>query len=95
MALRIDDELFAAFWMGDGAIAAYGPAGKVRVLGIPDSGEYAGQTRFLDESAVNDIEFNRRIIIGKWSEISHLILMTDGVSDPKFETDNGLQDPNK
>ncbi|MEQ4794228.1 PP2C family serine/threonine-protein phosphatase, partial [Klebsiella variicola subsp. variicola] len=78
VALRIDDELFAAaFWMGDGAIAAYGPAGKVRVLGIPDSGEYAGQTRFLDESAVNDIEFNRRIIIGKWSEISHLILMTD------------------
>ena len=96
VTLRINDELFAAaFWMGDGAIAAYGPAGKVRVLGIPDSGEYAGQTRFLDDNALNDIEFNRRIIIGKWSEISHLILMTDGVSDPKFETDNGLQDPNK
>lgn len=96
VSLRINDELFAAsFWMGDGAIAAYGPAGKVRVLGIPDSGEYAGQTRFLDDSALNDNEFNRRIIIGKWREISHLILMTDGVSDPKFETDNGLQDPNK
>ena len=96
VSLRINDELFAAsFWMGDGAIAAYGPAGKVRVLGIPDSGEYAGQTRFLDDSALNDAEFNRRIIIGKWKEISHLILMTDGVSDPVFETDNGLQDPNK
>lgn len=96
VSLRINDELFAAsFWMGDGAIAAYGPAGKVRVLGIPDSGEYAGQTRFLDDSALNDTEFNRRIIIGKWKEISHLILMTDGVSDPVFETDNGLQDPNK
>lgn len=96
VSLRINDELFAAsFWMGDGAIAAYGPAGKVRILGIPDSGEYAGQTRFLDDSALNDVEFNRRIIIGKWKEISHLILMTDGVSDPVFETDNGLQDPNK
>ncbi|MBJ2118562.1 MULTISPECIES: PP2C family serine/threonine-protein phosphatase [Proteus] len=96
VSLRINDELFAAsFWMGDGAIAAYGPAGKVRILGIPDSGEYAGQTRFLDDSALNDAEFNRRIIIGKWKEISHLILMTDGVSDPVFETDNGLQDPNK
>ncbi|WP_231039926.1 PP2C family serine/threonine-protein phosphatase [Proteus alimentorum] len=96
VSLRINDELFAAsFWMGDGAIAAYGPAGKVRVLGIPDSGEYAGQTRFLDDSALNDAEFNRRIIIGKWKDISHLILMTDGVSDPVFETDNGLQDPNK
>ncbi|MEQ5176384.1 PP2C family serine/threonine-protein phosphatase [Proteus genomosp. 6] len=96
VSLRINDELFAAsFWMGDGAIAAYGTAGKVRILGIPDSGEYAGQTRFLDDSALNDAEFNRRIIIGKWKEISHLILMTDGVSDPVFETDNGLQDPNK
>ncbi|WP_226894059.1 PP2C family serine/threonine-protein phosphatase [Proteus sp. FME41] len=96
VTLRINDELFAAaFWMGDGAIAAYGPAGKVRVLGVPDSGEYAGQTRFLDDSAINDNAFNLRIMIGKWREISHLILMTDGVSDPKFETDNGLQDPDK
>ncbi|CNG47236.1 PP2C family serine/threonine-protein phosphatase [Yersinia intermedia] len=85
------DELFAAsFWMGDGAIAAYGPAGKVRVLGTPDSGEYAGQTRFLDEDAVQDSEFSKRVSIGKWKDISHLILMTDGVSDPFFETDNGL-----
>jgi serine/threonine protein phosphatase PrpC len=76
--------------MGDGAIAAYGPTGKVRVLGTPDSGEYAGQTRFLDADAVQDAEFSKRVSIGKWKDISHLILMTDGVSDPFFETDNGL-----
>lgn len=88
---RSGDDLFAAsFWMGDGAIAAYGPAGKVRVLGTPDSGEYAGQTRFLDADAVQDQEFSKRVSIGKWKNISHLILMTDGVSDPFFETDNGL-----
>ncbi|WP_159565404.1 PP2C family serine/threonine-protein phosphatase [Budvicia diplopodorum] len=91
VSIRCGDELFAAaFWMGDGAIAAYGPVGKVRLLGTPDSGEYAGQTRFLDNDAINDSGFNSRIMIGKWADISHLILMTDGVSDPYFETDNGL-----
>lgn len=94
--LRTGAELFAAsFWLGDGAIAAYGPVGKVRVLGTPDSGEYAGQTRFLDADAVNDANFSKRISIGKWAEISHLVLMTDGVSDPRFETDNGLQSSQK
>ena len=91
VSIRFGDELFAAaFWMGDGAIAAYGPVGKVRLLGTPDSGEYAGQTRFLDNDAINDSSFNNRIMIGKWKDITHLILMTDGVSDPYFETDNGL-----
>ncbi|WP_230513973.1 protein phosphatase 2C domain-containing protein [Limnobaculum parvum] len=96
VSIRINDELFAAaFWMGDGAIAAYGPVGKVRLLGMPDSGEYAGQTRFLDNDAINDSSFNNRIMIGKWTEITHLILMTDGVSDPYFETDNGLTSSDK
>lgn len=91
VSIRFGDELFAAaFWMGDGAIAAYGPVGKVRLLGTPDSGEYAGQTRFLDNDAISDSSFNNRIMIGKWKDITHLILMTDGVSDPYFETDNGL-----
>jgi len=96
VSFREGDEIFAAaFWLGDGAIAAYGPTGKVRVLGMPDSGEYAGQTRFLDAETIQDAEFSKRIIIGRWKEISHLVLMTDGVSDPGFETDNGLQNPQK
>ncbi|HBQ9215686.1 MULTISPECIES: PP2C family serine/threonine-protein phosphatase [Klebsiella/Raoultella group] len=96
VTFREGSELFAAsFWLGDGAIAAYGPVGKVRVLGAPDSGEYAGQTRFLDAEAVSDTGFSKRISIGKWNDVSHLVLMTDGVSDPWFETDNGLQNPMK
>ena len=96
VSFREDGELFAAsFWLGDGAIAAYGPAGKVRLLGAPDSGEYAGQTRFLDAEAVQDAGFSKRISIGKWRDVTHLFLMTDGVSDPHFETDNGLQNPAK
>lgn len=96
VALRTDKELFAAaFWLGDGAIGAYSPSDKVRILGNPDSGEYAGQTRFLDQSIIADPSFSSRISVGKWNDVSHLILMTDGVSDPLFETDNGLRSDEK
>ncbi|MDR2164686.1 MAG: protein phosphatase 2C domain-containing protein [Zoogloeaceae bacterium] len=85
----------ATFWMGDGAIAAYGPRGKVRLMGTPDGGEFAGQTRFLDRNALSDQDFKKRVRIGKLPDISAILLMTDGVSDPYFETDNGLADPAK
>ena len=84
------------FWVGDGAIAAYGPRGKVRVMGQPDGGEHAGQTVFLDARVVMDgPSFFKRITMGFFSDITSVLLMTDGVSDPKFETDNELSDPSK
>ena len=93
---RQDSETFlATFWMGDGAIAAYGPRGKVRLMGTPDGGEFAGQTRFLDRAALADQAFARRIGIGRYADLTAVMLMTDGVSDPRFETDNGLNDPAK
>ncbi|MDR2164991.1 MAG: protein phosphatase 2C domain-containing protein [Zoogloeaceae bacterium] len=85
----------ASFWMGDGAIAAYGPQGAVKLMGTPDSGEFAGQTRFLDAAALHDPEFYKRIRIDRFHNLHAVLLMTDGVSDPRFETDNGLNDPAK
>jgi hypothetical protein len=85
-----------AFWVGDGVIAAYGPSGKIRIMGQPDGGEHAGQTVFLDARVVMDgPSFFKRIKMGFFSEITSVMLMTDGVSDPKFETDNELSDPGK
>ena len=86
-------ELFVAtFWRGDGAIAAYGPRGQVRLMGTPDSGEFSGETRFLDKAFVFDPDFGKRVSIGRFEDVTALILMTDGVSDPKFGTDNNLAD---
>lgn len=96
--------LVATFWIGDGAIAAYGPRGQVQLMGAPDGGEYAGQTRFLDRACLAAPStggnpaappFSSRIGIGCFGELSALILMTDGVSDPRFETDKGLQTASK
>ena len=80
----------ATFWIGDGAIAVYGPPGKIRLMGSPDSGEFAGQTRFLDRASLADQSFSKRVVVGYYNDLTALILMTDGVSDPIFETDNGL-----
>lgn len=93
-AVRRDgaDTFLATFWMGDGAIAAYGPQGKLRLMGKPDSGEFAGQTRFLDRAALTDPEFGKRLVLGCYSGLKAVILMTDGISDPRFETDNALAD---
>ncbi|MCX7257270.1 MAG: PP2C family serine/threonine-protein phosphatase, partial [Polaromonas sp.] len=90
-----DETFLATFWMGDGAIAAYGPQGKLRLMGKPDSGEFAGQTRFLDRAALTDPDFGKRLVLGCYSDLKAVMLMTDGISDPRFETDNGLADAAK
>ena len=87
------DKFFVAtFWLGDGAIAVYDPEDSVKLMGTPDGGEFAGQTLFLDRSVLSDNSFGKRVKIGSFSDKAALVLMTDGVSDPYFETDAGLAD---
>ena len=80
------------FWIGDGAIAVYSHK-KNRLMGTPDGGEFAGQTRFLDKSIT--AQFDKRVNIGFFDDMQAVILMTDGISDPKFETDSGLLNQDK
>lgn len=79
----------ASFGVGDGAIAVYDrDTDTVRLLNEPDGGEYAGQTRFLTmESVFRD---RTRIKMSIVPDFTALILMTDGISDPFFETDANL-----
>lgn len=87
----------ATFWVGDGGMGIYrGSAGEVRVQGIPDGGEYGGQTRFLTEDSAEvwpqdaNKLIERRLRFDVVDSFDAVILMTDGVTDPKFETDNNL-----
>lgn len=88
----------ASFWVGDGAMCIY-DAGKhtADLLGAPDEGEYAGQTRFLTmpEIFTDTASFYQRLRFKIYPDFTALMLMTDGVSDPKFETDANLQNPDK
>ena len=88
----------ASFWVGDGAMAIYdGKDGTVKLLGTPDEGEFSGQTRFLTMPEIfHDKEvISKRLKMAIVPDFTALFLMTDGVSDPMFETDRNLNDPAK
>lgn len=87
-----DKTFISTFSVGDGAIAVYSE-NNVRLMNVPDGGEYAGQTKFLDLSIAT--EFPNRLKIGCFKDTHAIMLMTDGISDPKFETDAGLSNFDK
>jgi serine/threonine protein phosphatase PrpC len=86
---------FAAYWVGDGGVGVYEKGKNVHLLGEADSGEFAGQTRFLDKQVMTPDDVMKRLRFVIVDEFSALVLMTDGVTDPKFETDNNLANLNK
>ena len=87
----------ATYWVGDGGMGIYRSGdSEVSVQGIPDGGEYGGQTRFLTEDSpevwpqdANKL-IARRLRFDVIDSFDAVILMTDGVSDPKFETERNL-----
>lgn len=83
----------ASFWVGDGAICVYNAEKHTaEILGTPDSGEFGGQTRFLTMPEIfsDTASFYNRLRFKIYPDFTALMLMTDGVSDPKFETDANL-----
>lgn len=83
----------AAYWVGDGAVGVYSAQDGIALLGEVDSGEFSGQTRFLDANEVTQEALLRRTRFAISEHMTALILMTDGVSDPRFETDARLSRP--
>jgi serine/threonine protein phosphatase PrpC len=87
---------FIHYWVGDGAMALYNWNGRGGVLvpGIPDSGEFAGQTRFLTmmKEEINAEAVRRRTRYTFAEDFEALLLMTDGVSDPFFPAEKDVAD---
>ncbi len=83
--------LCAAWWVGDGAVALL-EEDAVTLLGTPDSGEFSGQTRFLDGDVVGEKESRARTRCVVCDDFTALILMTDGISDARFASDTALSD---
>ena len=75
----------------DGGIGIYRKEPEyLKLLGEPDGGEFAGQTRFLTMPEIIKNEIYNRMKFDIVEDFTALILMTDGVTDPKFETDANL-----
>ena len=77
--------------IGDGAIALLDTENNVHLMNEPDGGEYVGQTRFLTTPEVWQDHCKRTFSV-RVPDFQCVFIMTDGVSDPMFETDNNLQD---
>ncbi|WP_295455019.1 PP2C family serine/threonine-protein phosphatase [uncultured Thiodictyon sp.] len=81
-------DLVVTYWVGDGAMALYSTEHGVELLGMPQGGDYAGQTQFLDRSVFVDVDqIMQRLSVRIVPGFTALLLMTDGVSDPWFPSD--------
>lgn len=83
----------AGFSIGDGGAAVFDlPSRTVKPLTIADSGEFAGQTRFLQEAefAAGYEEVAKRLFFDVRDGFTAVLAMTDGITDPKFPTDSAF-----
>lgn len=88
----------AGFSIGDGAAAVFDTHDRsLTTLTLPDSGEFAGQTKFLRKTEFSGgfDDVSKRIFFDIRKDFTAVVLMTDGVSDPKFPTDSVIGDPSK
>ncbi|MDE6331559.1 MAG: protein phosphatase 2C domain-containing protein, partial [Muribaculaceae bacterium] len=79
----------ASFWVGDGAMCLFDADNKTaKLLGTPDEGEFSGQTRFLTMPEIfrDPDVVSKRLRMAIVPDFTALFLMSDGVSDPMFET---------
>lgn len=87
--------LCATYWVGDGAVAVMRNDHGMVLLGESDSGEFSGQTRFLDPAEVTQEALLKRIRFELVDDFKAMVLMTDGISDPFFETEANLENHTK
>lgn len=83
----------AGFSIGDGGAAIFDlPSRTVKTLTLADSGEFAGQTRFLQKSefAAGYDEVAKRLFFDVRDSFTAVLAMTDGITDPKFPTDSAF-----
>ena len=77
---------FASISIGDGMIGLI-RGDDTPLMMSPDGGTYAGQTRFLRDDAFGE-DLVARIHERTVPDFTAFMLMTDGVSDPMFKSDN-------
>jgi hypothetical protein len=56
-----------------------------------DVGEFSGGTRFITMKEIFNDQISTRFGITCVDDFSYLVLMSDGIYDPKFNTENKLK----
>lgn len=85
--------IVVTFGIGDGAIGALTSGRQAQMLNTADSGQHAGQTRFLDAPLFQESQgLYQRVTVKLYETLDALIVATDGVTDPKFSSDNDMHE---
>ncbi|PQA95767.1 hypothetical protein B0A69_05195 [Chryseobacterium shigense] len=81
------------FGVGDCPINLINPEfSEVMLLNTMDVGEFGGGTRFITMKEIFNHDMVSRFGMTCVNDFSYLVLMTDGIYDPKFITENKLED---
>ncbi|MFM2062761.1 MAG: hypothetical protein RLZZ507_2431 [Cyanobacteriota bacterium] len=91
--IKVEDNnynLILTCQVGDGMLAAISQAGTLKLLGNPDSGDYAGQTDFLTSKNKLETSNLNQKTFHFLGNLKCLMLMTDGVADNYFPNDPGM-----
>ena len=80
---------FSVLQIGDGVVATQSFENKIKVLGKPDFGEYAGQSSFLTNPNIRGI-LNKKINISAHDNLKSIVIMSDGIADDFFPFKVGL-----
>jgi hypothetical protein len=85
--------IVVTFGIGDGAVVALNDSSQATLMNSADSGQHAGQTRFLDSPLFQEGQgLYQRVKVRVFDSLNAVILATDGVTDPKFDSDNDMQE---
>jgi hypothetical protein len=86
--------VLVSFTIGDGGVGIRRGDGTPIAFCEPDSGDFSGQTVFLTVNNVfDDAEKNMsRLHAAYVQDLSAVVLMTDGITDPRFPTEASLKD---
>ena len=96
--LEMSGWFFASYWVGDGgaALLRWNDTDRVLVLGEPDGGEFAGQTRFLTiPDEIQPEMIKKRVRFSFCDTFSALLLVTDGITDPFFPSEAAVADEHR
>lgn len=81
--------------IGDGMIALVNTEGpfssSVKLMGIPDSGDFSGETDFLTSSKMKDIKTLQLRTKLSRSVVDTVLVMTDGVADDYFPNETQMR----
>lgn len=86
--------VLVSFTVGDGGVGIRQGDGTPIAFCEPDSGEFSGQTVFLTVNNVfgDPVKNMSRLHAAYVKDLSAVVLMTDGITDPRFPTEASLKD---